>query len=250
MGQHKFDRQFSDKLKDREISPKAAIWDKLDSRLAKEDHKSRSLYWISGIAASVAAAVLIFSVEFNEQPVTDAPVVVDTPAEEIQEVIPQKQLEFPQMASEGAGEAAKSVKEEVPEVIPQKNSGEKKPGTQIALADNNRDKHRNNEPATVKPEIVEEEIISPGLEEVIAEVSTRINEDGNIQESEIDALLYKAAAEISLERSLEQKSGRVDAGSLLRDVELELEQSFRDKVFDILKDGYLKARTAVANRNY
>jgi len=35
----------------------------------------------------------------------------------------------------------------------------------------------------------------------------------------------------------------------LAEVEDELDESFRDQIFDALKTGYLKLRTAVADRN-
>ncbi|HSP40854.1 MAG TPA: hypothetical protein VLN46_05425, partial [Gillisia sp.] len=87
-------------------------------------------------------------------------------------------------------------------------------------------------------------------EEIIAEVSRKEGVAGIPTNNEIDALLYKAASEISLERRNISSTGTVDAGDLLFAVEMELEESFREKVFDILKESYLKARTAVANRNY
>ena len=59
-----------------------------------------------------------------------------------------------------------------------------------------------------------------------------------------------AAARISMEKPVYITGETVDADSLLWDVEMEMDQSFREKVFDIMKEGYLKARTAVANRNY
>ncbi|NNK21468.1 MAG: hypothetical protein HKP07_09175, partial [Flavobacteriaceae bacterium] len=42
---------------------------------------------------------------------------------------------------------------------------------------------------------------------------------------------------------------KVDALALLADVEEEVNRSFRDQLFEKLKDGYLKVRTAIAYRN-
>ena len=41
----------------------------------------------------------------------------------------------------------------------------------------------------------------------------------------------------------------VDAVALLNEVEVELDQSFRDQIFDRLKTGFMKVRTALADRN-
>jgi len=46
-----------------------------------------------------------------------------------------------------------------------------------------------------------------------------------------------------------QDNGKVDAMALLIEVEDEIDQSFRDRIFKKLKDGLFKARTAIANRN-
>jgi hypothetical protein len=62
-------------------------------------------------------------------------------------------------------------------------------------------------------------------------------------------LLTEALTKINIDRSAKSVSVDIDANSLLLDVELELEQSIREKVFDVLKEGYFKAKTAVVNRN-
>ena len=41
----------------------------------------------------------------------------------------------------------------------------------------------------------------------------------------------------------------IDASDLLQDVEADLDQSFRDKVFKTLKSSYYSVKTAVADRN-
>jgi len=53
----------------------------------------------------------------------------------------------------------------------------------------------------------------------------------------------------SLVSKIVSEDGVVDASALLLEAEQELDRSFRDQIFDALKSGYLKAKTAVANRN-
>src|SRR5690606_27555850 len=72
---------------------------------------------------------------------------------------------------------------------------------------------------------------------------------GTISGSEVDSLLYAAASQIRTKRNLVRSNGKIDATALLWDVEMEMEHSFREKIFEVLKDGYLKAKWAVANRN-
>lgn len=85
------------------------------------------------------------------------------------------------------------------------------------------------------------------LEEILTEVALEENQDKEVSDSEIDNLLAQAALELSLEKNSIFAENR-NAGELLYEVEMELEQSFRAKIFEVLKEGFEKTRTAVANR--
>jgi hypothetical protein len=101
----------------------------------------------------------------------------------------------------------------------------------------------------LEPPILEEKLIQSKLEEVIAATS----KNDKISGDEVDALLAQAASEISRERDRSQfynSNNEISANALLAEVEDEIYQSFKAKVFEVLKEGYLKAKTAVANRNY
>ena len=85
----------------------------------------------------------------------------------------------------------------------------------------------------------------------MAELAYTESSPGEVTDAEVDALLAEASSKIELNRTFEQKafSEKITANDLLWDVEMELEASFREKVFEVVKDGFLKARSAVANRN-
>ena len=74
------------------------------------------------------------------------------------------------------------------------------------------------------------------------------NTSQEVTDAEVDSLLRAAQRQILTDK-LFADSGSVDAMSLLAEVEDELDESFRDQIFDALKSGYLKLRTAVADRN-
>jgi hypothetical protein len=61
---------------------------------------------------------------------------------------------------------------------------------------------------------------------------------------EVEALLLLATAELKADSIY-----TVNSGDLLHQVEYELDQSFREKVFEVVKDGLKKAKTAVATRD-
>lgn len=109
----------------------------------------------------------------------------------------------------------------------------------------------------VLPELREEKLVEDfvSLEKVdtkIAEVMTQVaileQTQGAISDATVDSLLRTAQKELLGERML-KASQSVDALALLSDVEDELNQSFRDQLFEKLKDGYIKVRSAIAYRN-
>ena len=72
--------------------------------------------------------------------------------------------------------------------------------------------------------------------------------DGEVKKKEYD-LLKEAEREIFKDKLKNENTRTVNANDLLQDVEADLEQSFRAKVFETLKSSYDSVKTAVANRN-
>ena len=94
----------------------------------------------------------------------------------------------------------------------------------------------------------ETQLIQAKITEVVAEVRLlELNNDA-LTEAEVDSLLRMAQSELLKERIF-QADRSVDAMALLNEVEDELDQSFRDQIFDRLKAGFIKVKTAVADRN-
>ncbi|CAN0604335.1 unnamed protein product, partial [Ectocarpus sp. 12 AP-2014] len=73
-------------------------------------------------------------------------------------------------------------------------------------------------------------------------------QNSTVTDAEVDSLLTRAQDEI-LRDKIFNKDKSVDAMALLTEVEDELDKSFRDQIFDSLKAGFIKVRTAVADRN-
>ncbi|UWX54196.1 hypothetical protein NYZ99_14555 [Maribacter litopenaei] len=95
--------------------------------------------------------------------------------------------------------------------------------------------------------LVSTEILDAKIAEVIAKVDI-IELNGKVSDAEVDSLLLNAQKEI-LREKLFNMDKSVNAMALLSEVEEELDQSFRDQIFETLKTGFLKVRTAVADRN-
>lgn len=247
MGQLKFEKDFSVKLNKRKIEPKAGSWEELSVRLNSEEKSKRPIFWWIGIAATLVGGILIFSILFNK-PVSEIPVIVNTPAEEIsKEKIESPQISFEKPASQEMTEQEKASVKPVENIF-----SKKEPVVNSKIASIGKPQEylkTENEQTQKDPDLMKETKISGIPEEVIAEALSKENKTGKITDAEVDALLAVASEQINRERSPKSASINIDANSLLLDVELELEQSVREKVFDVLKEGYFKARTAVVNRN-
>ena len=66
---------------------------------------------------------------------------------------------------------------------------------------------------------------------------------------EVDSLLKVASKELTKNNAIKDALKTVDANTLLDEVQDEMGQSFRSKVYEVLKDSYKTVKTAVAQRN-
>jgi hypothetical protein len=87
------------------------------------------------------------------------------------------------------------------------------------------------------------------LNDVVAEIKRLQTENSVVSETEIDSLLKQAERDILKYRIYKENSKTIDANALLQDVETDLEQSFRTRVFEALLNNYETVKIAVANRN-
>ena len=92
------------------------------------------------------------------------------------------------------------------------------------------------------------EQINSQLDAVLAQVAVLESRQGGVSEAEIDSLLWQAQQEIS-GHAYHPPRDSVDAMALLMETEEELDRSFREQLFDRLKTGFARVRTAVATRN-
>src|SRR5690606_31570796 len=98
----------------------------------------------------------------------------------------------------------------------------------------------------VNEEIIDNSVLETRLEgEELAQ--TNLQEKISKTETDIDSLLKKAQQSLAV-KSI-KNTYNIDAQALLEDVEEDIESSFRDKVFETIKTGYKKVKTAVVQRN-
>ncbi|WP_299366436.1 hypothetical protein [Winogradskyella sp.] len=254
----KFEEQLKEKLEKRNLQPSADGWARLSDRLDAEDNRSKKpwLGWLSiaaGIIILLAITVRIFG------------------AKDIQETIPEmveeeaiENVNKSQLPISSENESIELVAEDViidtetedndtqrtPQIINYKPVSQDRINTQ--LADNTTNdgskpeeviENTNKVPKAIGDEaIINKEAVASMLNELKAEKNSAIDR-------EVDSLLKLASKELVRDKLLKDTSKAVDAQSLLEDVEDEMGQSFRSKVYEALKEGYETVKTAVAQRN-
>jgi len=245
MAPNKFEKHIKKELQGRKIRPSENAWSRISEQLEiSEDPKSTSFFRY-GIAAGVIGLLVISIWYFNtDEPIASPQTVVTkkpvTPAEKeqnAQRVLKEKIPEDQTVATREI-ELKKTIS----------NPPVKKLDEAIETTVFNTSKNdRLVEKVSITSK-VSEEIIDTKVAEIIAQVDLLEKENTFVTDTEIDVLLRKAEREV-LENKIFLKNNSVDAMALLADVEDELDTSFRDQIFNALKDGFVKVRTAVADRN-
>lgn len=248
---NKFEENAREKLEERQIKPSAGSWKKLDARLNDEENKISQTPW-KYIAAAVAILLISGTFIWNSD-FSESPQVVEEPVNEIIEK-PEVKQEFTlennnQIASEESNKKKEDISAEHTGITKMATKTKRKKVEASIIEETNNEEAIALETISLEPPISEEKLIQSKLEEVIAAAA----KNDEISQDEVDALLARAASEISRDRNNSQSYNsniEISANALLAEVEDEIYQSFKAKVFEVLKEGYLKAKTAVANRNY
>ncbi|WP_299801012.1 hypothetical protein [uncultured Maribacter sp.] len=244
----KFENHIKSKFQEREINPSENAWSKISLELNNDDTRKKPVYLWLGVAASIVVllgvALFYFNSanELNESPIELVDVEDKNKVEDIITKDPA-QLEEEHVVVLKTETKPKSIAlEEVEIEVPKAKEN-------IILDDAI-------EVAVVEKVSVDEfnfklkvsdEIINSKIADIVAQVDI-LEQSSAVTNAEVDSLLKRAQDEILRERIF-NTDNTVDAMALLTEVEEELDQSFRDQIFNSLKAGFIKVRTAVADRN-
>lgn len=254
MAPDKFEKYIKEKMTQREISPSKDAWSKIAAQLPEEEEKRKKpIIWYSIAASFIGILIIGLYVTQSPDPELDSPVqIVATEekasdnekevneASEIIQTPETKEVEILAQTPEKE-EGGNKVEDMVNEtIIPS-------PEEEFAVAETSIPVEENQIPPG-EIQNREDLIIESKITEVVAEVRLLEMNSEALTEAEVDSLLRKAQTEI-LKDKIFNSDRSVDAMALLNEVEDELDRSFRDQIFDRLKDGFNKVRTAVADRN-
>ena len=276
----KFEENIKKKFEKRTLQPSANAWAKLSNDLDSCDSKrKRSFNFYMGIAASVIGLLLVTVTVFNSfENQIGSPTLVNT-----EPSVKEGQMKTGDVVNNenaqigvvvGVSEENKqennivdkskvnpsSLKNDTKLVVTSKGINTILPANQTTRLIHNNFYNENesktlgvrinsateNEKDSMPTTLTFED--SKALE-VVNQIKKLKIENGTVSDAEIENLLKQAHKDIVRAQLYNKATRTVDADALLQDVEDDLEQSFRDKVFDGLKSGFRTIKTAVAERN-
>ncbi len=241
-----FEEHIKKQLDAREIKPSENAWERISGEIETAQPKNKTVLWYA-IAASVVIVItsIVFFINNKDTMNRINPVVKENIDKDFKEDILHDKNDF------------FDLKEEV------KNntvvlSQEKKNHTRDTVSKVESNQITKNDKAIVidSNELVQVEdfkteqglLLEVAINDLVAKVDSLELNNIAVTDAEVDSLLRKAQNDI-LEQKLFKNTNKVDAIALLNEAENELDASFRDQLFDKLKSGYLKVRTALADRN-
>jgi hypothetical protein len=249
MEPNKLETQIKEQLNAREIQPSEMAWDRLDAMLSvAEEKKTRRFSFLSfqsiGIAASVLVLVSLGLFFFNQKETVVNPennVVVN---EEVKQNNSKENTTT--IGNTGIdNNGLKGFDEQV-----KQRANQQKEENKTIIAQSSKSFNQNNQKTTVNPLINQEKEIQFQNQEVIAQkelpqVDTRntivISKSTSVN---VDDLLASTS-----KKSESKPKIKINANSLLSQVDGELDQTFREKVINRVSKNYQEVKVALATRN-
>lgn len=252
MVEMKWEANIKETLEKRRLEPSEASWEHLAQRMdAAQRKRNRTLYWWSGIAASVVAILFTVSVFFNHKDVEmQQPVVVET---QNYDTIHNFPISKPVIKERLAGisnheeqASNESVQEDAAkDKIKVRSNVLSSSKEDVIVAETGPAKTVSDQKVNREvEELLEAEMVS----EIVAQFADVRSLGNEVTDADIDALLTSAQQDYN-QKAINKHLVKVDAHRLLHDVETDLQQSFRNKVFDALKSSLEIFKTAIAERH-
>ncbi|UNY99108.1 hypothetical protein MQE36_01880 [Zhouia spongiae] len=232
------DKYIKRKLEERKVEPGPDAWDRLSEMLDEENEvvkpKKMLVHWVAALMVlAVVSSVYLFRSGKDREPVE----VVETTKEE--PVLINDDLLIEDDHKEGEAIVGIENKEKelsverTNKISKKRKSSFKKPGV------------------STDERIVEVQYEKTREEKKVDEVVSKIaalSEKREVTDAEVEALLLQAQKDL-YENTIIKSPDSLSAMVLLSEVETALDQSFKEKVFEALKESFIKVKTAVAERN-
>ena len=244
MEPNKFDKHIKSLLEPREIQPSEAAWSKLSDRLDKDKKPNRkNWFWLSGLAASIIGVLVIINLS-NSNKIQPTIVDVNTVKFEKTEVIKKdvlinEDIQTTELVVDNTLEnrASNSKAEEIAKL------------SNVIAAKRNKKRIENTVAENKKIDVIENNLslknsYNTSANNTLASTILENKSEEKALINETDKLLSNA-----LLAATTPKTETIDAASLLYDVEVEVEQSFRTRMFAKIKENVSTLTTVIVDRN-
>jgi hypothetical protein len=244
MEPNKFDNHIKSLLESREMQPSESAWSKLNDRLDQDEKpNNKKWFWLSGLAASIIGVLFMINLSNSNK---TQPTIVDIETIKFEkteginnDVLINKENKTTELvvSTELENRASNSKAEELSKF------------SNVIATKRNKKYIKNTVAENKKLDVIESKSslknsyntsAKTTLASVILENKTEDNELIN----EADKLLAEALLVVNT-----KETETIDAASLLYDVEVEVEQSFRTKMFAKIKENVSTLTTVIVDRN-
>ncbi len=247
----KFEKHIRAKLQERELNPSTNAWKRISAELNSESYSKKPVYLWMGMAASVVVLIGIALFYFNGgHKELDNPMEVAETNKKKQPEVEQERNALPikveqtvvqtDIKEDELSDPKIKVASEQQSIVKGENLMMRE---EVEVAALSAVESKN----TIKELKLSEQVINDKVAEIVAQVDV-LEQYNTVTDAEVDSLLKRAQEDI-LREKIFNTNRTVNAMALLTEVEDELDQSFRDQIFNSLKAGFIKVRTAVADRN-
>lgn len=252
MGQNKLENQIKEKLNLREIQPSAQAWDRLDAMLTvAEEKKTKRFPFLSfrfiGIAASIMVLLTVGMFLFTQKNtgINNQNTVVGTEIknDSIQKEVNKFKAPINKFQENKENQVAVSTETQTKS----DNHAQNKEEVSIINQSKTINPKQSNNPLINREKQIEFQNSSDVALKDLPKIQTddKIIVNNNKSDDFLMAGLDKTA-----NQSVSKKSSvKVDAKSLLSQVDGELELTFREKVINKVSKNYKEIKVALANRN-
>jgi len=241
-----FDDKIKNQLEKREINPSARAWDQLSAQLEVKEEKSTKKYWWLGIAASFLGGILLTTLlTHNNSSLVRNPIVVkDTLLNTQKTQIVVKDTEVIEDTKNIELDTKLSVELKSPEQLVEnvgvRENKEVRKNIAIAkVAASSKDNHTEE-----NQELFVYQKIDNKAQAVVDQVK-ELSVNREVTEEEIDELIRKAQLEIRTQEIFSDNKNKVSAQALLQNVEQELDQSFRERIFNAIENGFGQVKSTI-----
>ncbi|MBP6557761.1 MAG: hypothetical protein KA213_05295 [Flavobacterium sp.] len=258
MEPNKIEKQFRDKLNAREIQPSAQAWDRLDAMLSvAEEKKTRKPFGVLFIAASILVFVTLGLFLFNQNGTeintTNTVVGTETKIDTTQNKTESIQTPIVENQKQNEAIATSDVQPTTDNRQPTTNHQ----GVSIINQESSNQKANTNQNQNI---IRDKEIEFQNPSDIAIKDMPRIQDKKDIyvkidntkkvfSNPNRDELLLADLDKVSKQSTDSKSNIKVDAKSLLSQVDGEVEYTFREKMFKKINKNYQEVKVALANRN-